>query len=80
MRIEFDLGLAADEDGVYFEGGNRLSVNIPINTSVLGITVQSITLALNPVTAETGSELRFAAATSFASTSDRCTSSSTRSV
>ena len=67
VRIDFALGLVADDDnGIYFEGGNRLAATIPINKSVLGLTIQSITLALNPVPGETSSELQFTAATSFA--------------
>ncbi len=66
VRVEFDLGLAADQDnGVYFEGGNRLAVTIPINKSVLGLKIQSLQLSLNPDGDKNSSELAWAAVTSF---------------
>ena len=66
VRVEFDLGIAADQDrGVYLEGGGRLAVTIPINTSIGGLRIQSVQLSLDPGGEEGSSELAFTAATSF---------------
>jgi hypothetical protein len=64
-RIEFDLGLTADQDGVSFDGGGKLSATIPLNATLGPLTVQTVQLALTPAGSATGSELAFVAATSF---------------
>ncbi len=65
IRFDFALGLTADQDGVSIDGGSRFAATIPVNKSLLGISLKTVQLSLNPVAGEGSSELQFAAVASL---------------
>ena len=64
-RIDFQLGITADQNGVSLDSGGRLSTTISVNKSFGSVKVQALQLALTPSKSETGSELEFTATTSL---------------
>lgn len=56
-RINFDLAVAADQDGVYLEGGGRLSTTLPISRSIGPIKIQTVQIALGPKSQDGRSEI-----------------------
>ena len=64
-RIEFDLAVTADQDGISVDGGGKLETTISLNRTIGPVTVKTVQLSLLPDGSETSSELGFTAATSF---------------
>jgi hypothetical protein len=64
-RIEFDLGLTADQNGVSLDGGGKLATTISLGLGIGPITIKTVQLALTPAGSATGSELQLAVDTSF---------------
>ena len=64
-RVEFDLGITADQNGVSVDGGGRLSTTLSLNRTIGPVTVKTIQLALVPDGDDKSSELAFSAVASF---------------